>query len=430
MYCGYYRFYTVSRPLRPRLHSANTSGRSWNGTASSRTLTEELSRHNTSSSQPPPGEKLQHGTSSSQLPPETQKNTASSAQSPKELPTKESLYSTSPWTQTPKDTLPGDTTPSSLLPTQKHSRWKLFGQSDNIDDAVDHGEAKPNRGELFSNLQGDEAVQKLVEGLNAVGISCHSRSLSEQKATNNKYSKFLTELANYTAFHARERNSATARKILFLCDKKHFCGGLGDRIRGVTYTLLLAMLSRRVFLLDWRDSRLDKGPQTYLEPNMIDWRLTHEDEESIRRQKKSSDCSNTHSIISAGIFSAGDLRTDNTPTQLRSKFDALMEKCFWFTLKSNMLISSLVYGRDLASLQWLKASMKKFGLDKLSQLEIDALIGVAFRYLFQFSPQMREEIQAARHVLRLDGLTYVGIHVRTGFMGSKLVQVENNHPKL
>ena len=69
------------------------------------------------------------------------------------------------------------------------------------------------------------------------------------------------------------------------------------------------------------------------------------------------------------------------------------------------------------------------GLGKLSQLETDSLIGLVFRYLFRFSPEIVREIDEARRVLRLTNLTYVGLHIRTGFVVSKYKK-EGSHPKL
>ena len=59
------------------------------------------------------------------------------------------------------------------------------------------------------------------------------------------------------------------------------CGGLADRLSGLTYTLLLAVMSQRVLLFDWRDSRISQN--TYLEPNAIDWRLTEEENDKAFR---------------------------------------------------------------------------------------------------------------------------------------------------
>lgn len=82
-----------------------------------------------------------------------------------------------------------------------------------------------------------------------------------------KYSRFLKTLQTYANLHRVVENSAS-RTLTWQCPVQEYCGGLGDRIRGVSYALLLAMFSRRKLVVFW------EGPSegTYLHPHMIDWR--------------------------------------------------------------------------------------------------------------------------------------------------------------
>ena len=82
-----------------------------------------------------------------------------------------------------------------------------------------------------------------------------------------KYSRFLKSLQTYANFHRVIKNSGS-RTLTWQCSMQEYCGGLGDRIRGVSYALLLAMFSRRKLVIFW------EGPSegTYLHPYMVDWR--------------------------------------------------------------------------------------------------------------------------------------------------------------
>ena len=56
--------------------------------------------------------------------------------------------------------------------------------------------------------------------------------------------------------------------IAFLCDRKHMCGGIGDREKGIVSTFLLALLTNRTFVIFHEyPCHLSK----FLAPNKYDW---------------------------------------------------------------------------------------------------------------------------------------------------------------
>lgn len=79
-----------------------------------------------------------------------------------------------------------------------------------------------------------------------------------------KYSRFLRTLLDYANYHNLVRNSRT---LTWQCTVYDYCGGLGDRIRGVAYALLLAIFSRRRLVVFWEAPTEGQ----YLHPHMIDW---------------------------------------------------------------------------------------------------------------------------------------------------------------
>lgn len=78
-----------------------------------------------------------------------------------------------------------------------------------------------------------------------------------------KYARFLRTLLDY-GYHNRVRNSRT---LTWKCTVYDYCGGLGDRIRGVAYALLLAMFSRRRLVIFWEHPTEGQ----YLHPYMMNW---------------------------------------------------------------------------------------------------------------------------------------------------------------
>ena len=185
---------------------------------------------------------------------------------------------------------------------------------------------------------------------------------------------------------------------------------------------MLAMFSRRVLHLNW-------GPQqglselAFLEPNAIDWRLMQKEKEKAYLQD------NHHFYIKTGTIltkSGGD----RTPNNLRKLLEATKKESLqWVAVSTNMLPSTLANDSKTVAYEWIKNGMASLRLNKCSVHDLDIdLVGLAFRYLFIFSSYLLQEVRAARRVLGLEHMGYVGLHVRTGFKGSD--QHEKYHPKL
>ena len=278
------------------------------------------------------------------------------------------------------------------------------------------------------NVSGDEAVEKTVRGLNNLQVSCQDRPQSYQRELGQRYTKFLEVLAVYTDFHTHERQRESARRLVWVCDVRSHCGGLADRIKGITHALVLAMLSRRVLLLDWHGREF--GEQTYLEPNLIDWRLTEEERKKGNHKGSKNPYPGGDSMASFRMFCAlGGIEVDMPADKLKRYIEEIKGNSrTWIVLASNMRPSSIVYNTKTAPMEWLKEGVATLGLNTLPAHEIDALVGLVFRYLFRFSGEVPGEVEGARRVLGLQHQPYVGVHVRTGFVGSG--KQEPAHPKL
>ena len=303
--------------------------------------------------------------------------------------------------------------------------------------------SKPAARLLRISSAGDRALNDLEDSLHRLQVACSERSEAEQRAVGERYAKFLKVLSVYTAFHNLERQRGAARRLVWVCNAQKACGGLADRIKGVAYALILAMLSRRVLLLDWWGRGF--GEQSYLQPNAIDWRLT----ETERKEAKLDDAyedyyyeklggadyiddhsDNEYSIAFIHIFSVlGGIGVDIPAEDLRLSLEAIEDRWTWVLLGSNMEPSSLMNATKTASLEWIKEGMVGLGLDSLSLDDIDSVVGIIFRYLFRFSEEIPREVTAARGTLGLHNEPYVGVHVRTGFAGY-VKQESVKHPKL
>lgn len=93
------------------------------------------------------------------------------------------------------------------------------------------------------------------------------------------HSNISNVLRDYIYWHRQQReclldekcsSSHTIKVLLSHCTNQN-CLGLGDRMRGVYYTFLLAVATRRVFFMEWPDIPFDIT--CALIPAAIDWRL-------------------------------------------------------------------------------------------------------------------------------------------------------------
>eukprot|EP00744_Colponema_vietnamica_P020788 GILI01029582.1.p1 GENE.GILI01029582.1~~GILI01029582.1.p1 ORF type:complete len:655 (+),score=35.65 GILI01029582.1:23-1987(+) len=69
----------------------------------------------------------------------------------------------------------------------------------------------------------------------------------------------------------RHHNNGLPSRLIYSCEsnkRKHFCGGMGDRLRGIISTFYMALLSNRRFELY---SPVPIPMQKYLKPHLVNW---------------------------------------------------------------------------------------------------------------------------------------------------------------
>ena len=237
------------------------------------------------------------------------------------------------------------------------------------------------------SLQISNFLQNLKKKLQLLPIKCFS---GNEGLFPNKYDKLLLALAEYATFHSKAGN---AYYLIWKCEAGGDCGGLGDRLRGIALTLLLAVFSRRRLLLYWG---MPNGEHIYLKPNVINWKSEKSDVER------------------ATFFSVMEL---NSALKAISPHNSVN-----IAMNTNFELEFIKTTKNRP--QWLIDGVKKTGLDGLSNREINELFGIAFRYLFQFRDDVIPIVNAAKHSMSLNEQNYVAVHVRTGFIGSSLEKKE------
>lgn len=246
-----------------------------------------------------------------------------------------------------------------------------------------------------------------------------------------KYARFLQTLLDYTTYHNRLRDS-TSRTLTWQCRAEEYCGGLGDRIRGVAYTLLLAMFSRRRLVIFWED----QPEAAYLGPHMIDWR----DKVlfDILRQTDEADYHIETQSLSPLIFKfyvimdgSGKITNDVSIEDMDYYQRVIGSNLTHVVLSTNLEPSSLLDSERSGNQNWIRAGLSWSGLSHLTPTDLDDTVGVIFRYLFTLRSELWAEVQSAKAALGLlPPVPYVALHLRTGFAGMEHHAELVRHPKL
>ena len=256
--------------------------------------------------------------------------------------------------------------------------------------------------------------RKLLQGL---PLSCYS---GKEGIFLKNYENLLTILFRYTQIHQKllKENSTTTRTLVWQCHVGQFCGGLGDRVKGMTFALLLAVFSRRRLVLDWKSS----FESQFFKPNQINWEpdsaLLHIIENPKNFVKIHVQSTEKHPYLSL------------SKKQWENYLDIIGGNQPHVVMVTNVMIMALTTKTSTSNQhQWLAEGVKSAGLLNLSISNLNGIIGLAFRYLFHWDKHFLRELSKAKEILKLTNQSYIGVHIRTGFYGVKHVQ-DFKHKKL
>ena len=234
-----------------------------------------------------------------------------------------------------------------------------------------------------------------------LGLLCYPDSGSMIRP---KQERFMKALAKYVQFHRNTAIKKHARKLMWVC--LHDCGGLGDRIKGMTYTLLLAMFSQRRLLITW-----ESYDYTFLKPVL-------------------NFTSHYHGRVLQLSSVFGEYGIDKKPAAASKILKSVGGKRRDIYLASNLEPYKLLSSKKRnLGIQWIVNGLKNTGLGDFRPEDMDGLLGPVFNYLFRLDSNLLDKVNQARSILGLEGNPYVGVHVRTGFAGAKFQEPDKN-PKL
>ena len=304
-------------------------------------------------------------------------------------------------------------------------QWKMYMNSTFSDsdhnyfyNGSKHGPLSPSRCKrhyfkLASNLPSKLQLKMLSGFL----LTCYPQ---KEGIFPKVYRKFLSVLSKYA--DDNQSMSSSHRTLVWQCPADEGCGGLADRFKGMVFAFLLAIFSNRRFVLDWHSPE-----NIYFKPNVINW--MDENLQKILRSPNDIDCLPDGHVVKFHLYedSKYPFFVDSEDT-VKTYFDLLAGNENIVVMVTNMDIA-LISQYLRKTKNWISKGFEKAGLLNLVDHDLDDILGLVLRYLFQMNVELSNHLLKARKVLKLTGQPYVGVHLRSGFAGVKHA-IEFAHEKL
>ncbi len=304
--------------------------------------------------------------------------------------------------------------------TMKWRRYGVVEGTETVPAALleEAGEHQPSLDSIPALFQ-----EQIMSGL---PLYCHP---GEEGLFKRRYSRFLHILQAYVDQHHAMKQLPSSRTLTWHCPPQGYCGGLGDRIRGVTYALLLAIFSRRQLIIFW------EGPAegAFLTPHMIDWRdeATYEflRNEAAGKKELPRNYEAPEMFSFKAVLQHGEVVNDVSSSSMGYYQRIIGSNKTNIIVATNLEPSSLLDSERSGDQDWIRSGLHWSGLSHLTPKDVDDLVGLAFRYLFKLKDDVLDEMVSAQEVL---GLTdpYTALHLRTGFASMNRHEELMRHPKL
>ena len=201
---------------------------------------------------------------------------------------------------------------------------------------------------------------------------------------------------DYAQFHHNVvTGKESGRYLKYTCSKIR-CGGFGNRIEGIAIGLIMSMLTKRVFLLEFYHP-FDFSK--FLLPNLIDWKSKIPPDRRVRY---------------FDLMNMGRVKKQWTDIETLL-LDPTVEDTIEFATNIGIDIYMMSFG-DTMLKRYLDMKINNFRNHA-------ALYGCAMRFLFKHSPVITDSVLREQKSLELRTGHYVAVHIRTG-MGENLPDLD------
>ena len=193
----------------------------------------------------------------------------------------------------------------------------------------------------------------------------------------------------YADYHASVLSGKQKGKyLIYDCTepKADICGGYGNRIQSITILLLLAMVTKHVFLIE---STYPTDINDYFLTNAIQWNFTVPEGLNTKNFYTAYDGSATAKVANALLHP--------------DEQDVVRVRTYL----------GIFYYIQLVSDGMIKDMISKFNLR--THYDCVLLYGCAFNYLFKYQPMVQQRIESLQKKYNLETKKFITLHVRSHF---------------
>ena len=239
-------------------------------------------------------------------------------------------------------------------------------------------------------------------------------------AENRLNSQLLQDiLRSYQHHHAVRRRELEVGKpsktLTWYCFSR--CGGIGDRVKGMYASFLLALVTNRTFFIHLSD---EVQKTMFLEPSAIDWRPVH----------KCVELQHDRTLNNFGQPSFLEQKIFGMKRNVTVEIDRLnMVDAIYISNKAHLsgiaqaVLHSVLLSTDMNSLHH---RLLQLVVESGEGESLHSLVTVLHHFLFSLPQQVKEMTHSALTELKLEPRGFVTVHVRTGFKNSLVGEIPYN----
>ena len=193
--------------------------------------------------------------------------------------------------------------------------------------------------------------------------------------------------------------------LVYSCaGRKYGCGGYGNRLNAIASLFLLAVLTDRAFIIDWRSTI---SMDTFWEPKHIDWNFPVLSMTGLKSRRHFWGKGHPLNVGSDVVRPASDMngivewiKKEDIPTYFNTPVEVVTN--VWYLV--DMILENPSTSDKAVQLGLRSSAGAKY-----------SFLGCASDFLFKMSPILEKELEAARTSLGLPrSMPFVGLHVRMG----------------
>ena len=273
----------------------------------------------------------------------------------------------------------------------------------------------PKVGPPKTRYEFEDPLRELIELVSPKDPSCRPGNFTSDpysQLDNSTFTSLAKLLLSYRQQHIRwrklllEGKVKKIRTLTWYCDSG--CAGLGDRVRGIGFSLMLAIISNRLFLIQWRQPFEVERQNNIFVPAAIDWNLDQALADTLSK-----------------------LSTEFVRLPSRSSREERVRRIEEYIISTeyrHVRIRTNIHFNNIVNLRLSQIFDNRIPEKQRFQIIVNvangreiprSIQGVLVRYLLKFSPPVLEKAdELFKEIYMSDTQQYVVANIRSGFLGT------------